>query len=135
MPVSLRTGGDTRHAQPKSACTFLAATARASSEHSVRVQAVEVEHTECCLVAFFSDRPFRDGRPMTVFATMPLCLVENTTRLFRSLKKSIITLRPDETGDFVFVCPFPPGVLLRAHLYTWRLYGYGLSCRTHSRTP
>ena len=61
MPVSLRTGGDTRHAQPKSACTFLSATARASSEHSVRVQAVEVEHTEGGLVALSQTVPLGMG--------------------------------------------------------------------------
>ena len=70
--VSLRTGGDTRHVQPKLACTFLSATARASSEHSVRVQAVEVEHTEGGLVALSQTAPLRDGRPTTVCADMPL---------------------------------------------------------------
>ena len=61
MPVSLRTGGDTRHAQPKSACTFLSATARASSEHSFRVQAVEAEHTEGSLVALSQTVPLGMG--------------------------------------------------------------------------
>ena len=40
------------------ACTFLLTTARASSEHSVRVQAVEVEHTEGSLVALSQTVPF-----------------------------------------------------------------------------
>ena len=72
MPVSLRTGGDTRHAQPKSACTFLSATARASSEHSFRVQAVEAEHTEGGLVALSQTVSLRVGRPTTVCADIPL---------------------------------------------------------------
>ena len=72
MPVPLRTGGDTRQAQPKSACTFLSATVRASSEHSVRVQAVEVEHTEGGLVALSQTVSLRDGRLTTVCADMPL---------------------------------------------------------------
>ena len=63
MPVSLRTGtgGDTWHAQPKSASTFLSATARASSEHSFRVQAVEAEHTEGSLVALSQTVPLGMG--------------------------------------------------------------------------
>ena len=53
------------------ACTSLSTTARASSEHSVRVQALEVEHTEGSLVALSQTVPLGMGGLRRSVQTFP----------------------------------------------------------------